>query len=257
MTANLLSNHPDLPEPEGQPQGQKVVLAGKYQGNTLEEATKELERGYTNLFEEGKKLVARIQELESRALASGHSWDGGVDRLDPAERIAARSNPLDALAEAGVPVVELKELIKEQVMQGFQPIIQGANARQTMVQDYPEFAQFEGELAQFIEANPQLKARYNRAYAADPEVALKWAFTEFSRANGVNRQSASGEAQASARLDASLPGRGVPVQRSTDGFDTATYNQLKQEAARTGDWSKVIAYKTAWQIPESHLNGLG
>src|SRR6185436_14556966 len=138
----------------------------------------ELERGYDNLYKEGQKLVERIRAYEERdQYRAAPNWEGEVaDRVDPAARAAGRQDPVDALSMAGIPVNELKEFVRKEIIQEIQPVFQGAQARQTVSQDYPEFAQHEGELAQFVEANPQLKARYNRAYAADPEVALKWIF---------------------------------------------------------------------------------
>lgn len=254
MTANLSPLNPQFDGSDGQPDGGERLLAGKYK------TQEELERGYQNLFEEGKKLVARIQALESSQAPPGNGWgEEMTDRVDPADRIAARQqDPVDALSMAGVPVNELKSLIRREVMHEFQPIIQGANARQKMVQDYPEFAQFEGELAQFLEANPQLKSQYNRAYAADPEVALKWVYGEFSRSSGLTRTSASGEAQAAARLDAGLPGRVTPQRMAPGEFDVDRYNKLKEEAIRTGDWDKVLAYKLRGgaSLSDNHLMGL-
>ena len=243
--------HPQIDSDFGQPEGGERLFAGKYK------SVEELERGYQNLFEEGRKLVSRLQEAESSPRAGPQGGDWISDREDPAARSAARTqDPVDALSLAGVPVNELKKLIQQEVMHEFQPIIQGANARQAIAQDYPEFVQFEGELAQFLEANPQLKSRYNRTYSVDPEVALKWAYSEFTRASGGNRTSASGEAQAAARLDAGLPGRVNPGRTPPGDFDMTTYNQLKQEAARTGDWSRVIGYKLGPQLSDGHLNGL-
>lgn len=252
MTANPNLLHPDLPDGSGQPADDRL-LAGKYK------STPELERGYDELFKEGQRLVQRVRELENQQVASSEDWSGGdlgADRVMPSDRRDARRDPVDALSMAGIPVNELKEFVRREVYQEVNPVFQGAAARQTVAQDYPEFAQFEGELAQFVEANPQLKARYQKTYAVDPEVALKWAFNEFTRARGGNHTSASGEAQAAARLDASLPGRVAPRRAVPGEFDWDHYNRLKQEAMVTKDWSKVTAYKLQGSIPDSHLNGL-
>lgn len=262
MTDNPLFSHPGIDGLDATEQGAEggqpteQLLAGKYK------SVDELERGYQNLFNEGQKLVERIKGYEQRESIppAREDWLGGevvADRVDPADRRSARQDPVDALSMAGIPVNELREFVRKELVHEISPIFQGAQARQTVSQDYPEFAKYEGELAQFVEANPQLKARYTRVYTADPEAALKWLFTEYTRGNAAPRASASGEAQAAARLDAALPGRTVPARTLPGDFNTEMYNNLKAEAARTGDWTRVLAYKLGGALPEGHLAGLG
>jgi hypothetical protein len=258
MTDNPAFYHPDLGGSEstdqnnagGQPE---QLLAGKYK------SVDELERGYQNLFSEGQKLVERIRALEEQGqYRPAPNWEGeAADRVDPATRVAQRQDPVDALSLAGIPVHELDEFVRKRIAQEIQPVFQGAQARQTVAQDYPEFSKHEGELAQFVEANPQLKARYNRVYNADPEAALKWLFNEYMRGQSAPRESASGEAQAAARLDAALPGRVQPQRRSPGDFDTETYNKLREEALKTGDWSRALAFKLRSTIPDGHYEPIG
>lgn len=256
MTDNPAFSHPDLDGIEDATQGQEggqpdQLLAGKYK------SVEELERGYQNLFAEGQKLVERLRSYEESSQAARWGAEGeAADRVSPADMRAGRQDPVDALSMAGIPVNELKELVRREIIQEISPVFQGAQARQNVAQRYPEFPQFEGELAQLLEANPQLKARYNTVYRADPEVALGWLYEEFQRAKPHPGGSASGEAQAAARLDAALPGRTQPQRTKPGDFDTETYSKLREEAMQTGNWSKVLAFKLGSTIPEVHYRGI-
>src|SRR5437773_11004121 len=76
------------------------LLAGKYK------SVDELERGYQNLFSEGQGLVERIKGYEAQP-----EWSGGgeeADRVNPADRRAARADPVCALSLAGIRVSDLR-----------------------------------------------------------------------------------------------------------------------------------------------------
>ncbi len=254
--------HPDLAdlsETQGQPPEPKL-WAGKYKNED------ELERGYTNLFSEGQKLVGRINELEAQ-LNARQSVDPYGDRVaertSPADRSAGRQDPYEVLETAGVPVKEFREAILREVRQGvqqeIQPLFQGAQARQMVSQDYPEFSQFEGELAQFVESNPALKQRYTRAYQTDPEVALKWVYGEFqkTRSTPMNpNNSAAGDVQMAARLDATLPRAASQPRGQQTANPAEEYRQVYEQALKSGNWSDVLAWKLRGTIPDLHYQGL-
>lgn len=266
MSANPMF-HPQLddeqtsqqPASEGQPQtAQEKLLAGKYKN------VDELERGYDSLFKEGQRLVNRIRELEEVRPTSRESDPWGdpngvevTERIDPAARSAARrENPADVLAMAGIPVEAAEELIRRTVQAEIRPLFQGAQARQSVAQIHPEFVQFEGELAQFVAANPSLSGRYNRIYATDPEVALDWVFGEFMRSRGPSPENgASGAQQAAARLDAQLPGRTQPQRTAPDEY-SEKYDAARRLAEQTGNWEEVLRLKLGSTVGESHYRGL-
>ena len=261
MAVNPSIFHPQLDVVEQTPQaGQdgnnsqtEPLLAGKYK------STEELERGYQNLFTEGQKIVEQKKALEQR-VAQLESWTapaGGdvSSRQLPSDREAARVRPMDALAMAGIPVQELRDYVREELRAEIQPIFQGAQARQSVMQDYPEFSKFEPELAQFLEANPGLNSRYTKAYATDPDWALRGLYEEFRKTRGVGPD-ASGAAQFAARVDAQLPGRSaVPRGAVQDGF-TEQYEKAVEKAQKTGNWSPVLALKLGNTVADNHYKGI-
>lgn len=263
--------HPGL-EPEqpangnGQPNTpeDKKLWAGKYVSE------QELERGYVNLFSEGQRILERNKELEQRLAATAPrepanydlSNDFGMsDRPNPADRSAARRDPREVLSEVGIPMEELDEEIDRRtsraVQAALQPIFQGAQARSYVAQNYPDFERFEGEVAQFVEANPETKTRYQRLYQADPAGAMEWVYGQFSRSRQTPADATGGN-QLGARMDALMPnmsGQGRQNPAEAD-FDEA-YKQAFEHGQRTGDWNRLTQVKLGIRVPDSHYAGLG
>jgi hypothetical protein len=263
--------HPDF-DPSGGPGGQPTeaeqkLLAGKYKDPN------ELERGYLNLFSEGQRILEQKRALEAeiasmRSAASSpsqSSWDldaGGVaEGLNPAERSAARRDPLDALSMAGIPVDSLQAFVRRGIQEELRPFLQGAQARQVVANEYPDFLKFEPEVAQFMEANPQIKDRYQRMYRADEQGAMEWAFNQFQRARAVAGQAdvedAVGNQAMTQRLDAMIPGSGdrSASAQVMQGAPSAEMERAWKVAQETGDWRYYLGMRV--QIPDGHFKPLG
>lgn len=230
--------HPELAQgsqddspASGQPAEQRKY-AGKY------ETVDELERGYWNQAEETRRILEENRELRMRQ----DNLDEGFQRRDtPAERRAAREY-MSRLADAGVPIDDLQLAIQEGVRSVVQPLVQGASAREEMLREYPEFAQVEPKVAQFLETHPDLRARFQASYGADQRVAMEWAYAQYRRAEQPS--SASGREQSAARLDAQLPQRNADRTASTTtdagAVDREQYDAAMKYAQQTGDWAQVI-----------------
>lgn len=227
-------------EEHGQPER---LFAGKYK------SPEDLEQGYSNLFSLSSQTFQENQALRARveALERGHT-----ERLDPAERVADRS--ASELEEVGVPIDALDRRIEEKFSSLLNPVFQGVAARQQIVQRYPDYDKEEQRLAEFIGSDPQLKSAYQRAYQAEPAVAMEWAWTQFQRARGEKRPDPAAE-EVSRRLDAMIQGgsdRGAAQQIAATEGEAAAWEHFK----RTGDAGPLVRLRTQATVPAGHFDPL-
>jgi hypothetical protein len=231
--------------------GQTQRLAGKY--NTVEE----LARGYDHQMAETQRIIAQRDEAVRKAqlLESFVRGGGSNDRVMPNDRIASRQSPFDEITDAlNVDRNTLRAALAEIVSEQLAPVTAVMAARQTVGADFPEFGQFEPEVAQFLNSHPEVNEEY-RTMISDPRTAaagMRYAYLMFERGaraqqgqTGQEQQQQadmSGQAQAAARLDAMLPGGGVGGR--AQAMAAASEAQLKAEyenSRRTGDWSGYLA----------------
>lgn len=260
------AGHPDLepaaPAAVGQPNDTgSRLLAGKYKDE------QELERGYLSQFNETQKIIAQRdavqQKLDALMPLLGGGSDGfGAGRSMPSERVSARKSVLDDVAAAtSTDRDQLTQEIAQIVRGELAPLTEGIRARQIVEQENPGFANFEGEVAQFLQANPEINRRFVNTMRVDPAAAMDYAFLKYQRAAGSgqltpsaeSRTSASGQDQLQARLDATIPAPGAGTR--SDGAAAQAqqnYSAAKAKGERTGDWTEFLGLHLQGVVPESH-----
>lgn len=237
---------PGNPGPYGGQPAFKGIAGEKY-GNDPDKVVE----GYNNLYNLSLDTYRENERLKAM-LAEREETPGIPDpRMDPSARVSAR----ETLEQVGVPTDALEGVVRETVEKYLTPVLEGAKARQYVASTYPEFEKIENDLAQFIQSNSELKADYSRAYAANPKVAMEWAYQQYMK-NKSNPASASGADQAAARMDALLHPNGggdrtVTTQTAQDAQMTEAWNYWM----RTGDVTPYMRLKAKMVIPEGHLDG--
>jgi hypothetical protein len=226
--------HPDLgqPDPQSQPQRQ---WANKYR------SPEELERGYTELQTVSNQTYQRLQDLEQRFAS--------IERVNPADQMASRRDPLEALNEVGVPADAIMELVNRGVQNYIQPMMRAQDARQTVSNEYPDFEQHENNVANYLNGNPPLKQRYERMFQVDPTGAMEWAFQTYQRKAQAPDQGIPDQSRREAALPQSF---GSPDRNS--GSDAAKSEELTkrwEHAQRTGNWDQYLTARL--ELPESHF----
>ena len=193
--------------------GNQRLYAGKYKSEA------ELESGYLHQMGETQRIIAERNDLQRKSQILEALVRNGDNRTMPADRVAARStSAVDALAEQlNVDANTLHSALGEVAAQQLQPVTAVMAARQRVGVDFPDFGQFEPEVNQFLNANPEVDEEY-RAAVSNPvtaAMAMRYARLMYdrSRANApastaTATTDASGAAQANARLDAMIPGGG-------------------------------------------------
>jgi hypothetical protein len=171
-----------------------------------------LAKSYVNQYNETQKIMGQNNELKERVKAYEAVLNG--QRPSPAALDASRQTktPVELLGEALVPVGPLQQLIMETVASELRPLLDGVRARNSVASRYPEFSKYEGEFNTFLEANPELKSRYDQGMQAGGvsannayELAWHW-YAESAR----SKQRPLPPVQDSMRTDASIPGGGMP-----------------------------------------------
>lgn len=183
-------------------------------------STEALVSGYRNSSEEGKRQRERADKLEALLMQS-MAAAGSNSRTVPDRR---GSTPEDRLTEFGVPVDALEQYVTNRVQKAFEPIANGMQARGRIVNDHPDYAQFENDVAQFIGSDPELSARYPKMFEADPVGAMEYAFLKFGdsrrRTNPGN-----GNVTVGNPVDAA-----IPSSRAGEGRRAPDNSQQLQEA---------------------------
>lgn len=146
--------------------------------------TGSLVKGYRESSSEAQRQKARADAAEEVLKNLAPILQGAAN---PRQSVPDRSQtPEGRLSDLGIPVDELRQVIRGEVVQAFEPISRGITARTTVLGRYPDYQKFEADVAAYIESDPQVNATYNRLFGADPVGAFEYAFLKF----GENRRSA-------------------------------------------------------------------
>lgn len=206
------------------------LILGKWK--TAEEARK----GYWSAVEEmntakstAENAVRFASQLESQ-------------RANPAERRSQRPDYVERLETLGIPTGDLDKLVEDrartiaqaQFEQQFAPLVRGMQARATMVESYPDFAQTEPQVMEFLERSPQVKARFDTLLNAGfPAEALELAYFNYKQF-GAPAQPAP--EQRAAKVSAGFPQGAGGINR-VSGMNTGPTQQefeAAQEALSMG-----------------------
>lgn len=200
--------------------------------------TESLVKGYRASGNEAKKW-RETAEQKDREIAALRSVEA-----NPRQPIRDRSRPQDRLAEFGIPVDALQDLLREQIQETFAPIAAGLNARTSLQAKYPDYNKFESDVAQFIESEPDTKETYNRMFNADPAGAFEYAFLKFgeSRRRGVKERGATSQEDA---VHSSIPmGRNGESRRQPEAHAVDVQDAWKK-FQQTGSPQDARAYAKA------------
>lgn len=242
--------HPDLPagdpgqgtqqqpqaaeptEPSSAAAGERLIF-GKYR--SMEEA----ERG---LYETTTSAAA-VHEMNRRLVDQNQKLAEIVARqtTKPAE---PTGDPLDELRQWAVPVEPIRKAIEAHaqriadaaVEKRLGPLAEGLRARQQVEQRIPEFAKRESEISRFIASSPELTERYNRAFQADPSMAMEWAYLVHEATVPKRRSAAAPSAQAS--LPSGGAGQGQRTQPPEDPMVQIRAGQAAYE--QSGDAMDLV-----------------
>lgn len=156
-------------------------------------------------------------------------------------------NPLKELSDMGIPTEPIlraidkraEEKALEAVKQTFGPFLGTAQARDLMVERYPDYSKQETDVLAHIGKDPALKQAYERAAkTGDPELlamALDNGRLKWIEAGGGDRKSAADDAATkAAKAAASLPSGGGTGRAAVPNDDSDRQKQL--EAARAKYW---------------------
>jgi hypothetical protein len=206
--------------------------------------------GYRNSSNEGKAQRERADKLES-LLVDLVSKSGSNSRQVPDRR---SESPEDRLTQFGVPVDALNEYVGQAIQKAFAPITNGMNARGKVVSDHPDYVQFEADVAQFINNDPDLSQRYPRMFEADPVAAMEYAFLKFGDSRRREHGVANGDV--GNRTDAAIPsnrageGRRIPDQSS----ELRNAYERFQKSGSTKDAEAYARIRLHSVIKDDHLN---
>lgn len=196
-----------------------------------------LVQGYRASGQEAKKWRDAAEQRE-RELATRQY------EANPRQPVRERSRPQDRLAEFGIPVDALQDLLKEQIQETFAPIAAGLNARQSLQARYPDYNKFESDVAQFIESEPETKETYNRMFSADPAGAFEYAFLKFgeSRRRGTKER---GETSQEEAVHSSIPMSRNGESRNKPVGQNADIQSAWERYQKTGSNQDARAYAKA------------
>ena len=219
--------------PTADPVEPRRKYAGKY------DSIEKFEEGYWNSAQEAMRLATELKVTKEILAAN--------QRVNPTERVEARETYLDELRDAAIPVEALDRLIEDRVNRGVHdalaPIARGHEARNEMIEQFPNYEQVEKGLNKFLSANPDVNDDYTKLMTAGQErLAMKMALLEFERRNPAVKPivDASGQEQAVARATGSLSGNTVGAREVSGSFENKL-NAANQRFAVDNDARALAA----------------
>jgi hypothetical protein len=215
----------------------------------LEKRLSEVERRYSESSREGQRLAQENNLLRQQMLAA-----------QPAPAVDAYQE----LETIGIPSRTLREVVRREAQEALNPVvnlIQGSvNSRNHMMANYgQDYTKFESDVMAHVEADPALKDRYARLFAADPVGAAEYAFLQFGehkrRTNPVDTTSQE-------RREAEGSQARVPLSRQSEGRREGSrpnarlqglWERYQHNPSRANAESFLTA-RLGQSIPDEHLN---
>ena len=196
------------------------------------------------LRDENEKKDALIAQVLTNGMAAN-------PRTVPDRRGTAQ----ERLAEFGIPVDAMQEMVRGELQNALAPLTKGIQARGTIVSEHPEYVQFENDVAQFINNDPGLSQSYPKMFEADPAAAMEYAFLKF----GDSRRRTTGDPAGASR--AGMSDAAIPSSRAGEGRRGPTQDDEVRAAfqryQQTGSSQDAAAFARARLknvISDEHLN---
>lgn len=208
--------------------------------------TARLVKGYRESAAEAKRWKEGYELLSTRIGQLEASMAG--QRQDIPQR---PSNPLDRLGDVGLPVDAFRDAVRQEFTQLFQPIAAGLQARPVLMSEYPDYSQFESQVAQFVQSDPMLSQRYQQMFQADPIGAMEFAFLKYGE-HRRREQPTPNEPDPTAAQ--------IPTQRSGDSRNPGNAEADNLQRAwehyqKTGDPQPYARLRLRQSIPDSFYTG--
>lgn len=165
-----------------------------------------------------------------------------MPEANPRQDVKRRDRPEDRLTEFGVPVDALEEYFNTRLQKAFEPVLAAANARSTIVGQYPDYAKFESDVNQFLQTDRELNERVGKMAQGDPVGALEYAFLKFGESRRGAARTNGNEVNA---VDAGIPSsRGGESRRMPDSV-TGDVQRAWQNYQKTGTTDAAREYARA------------
>ncbi len=196
----------------------------------------ELLKAYRASSNEGKRLAAENAKLTAEKEAI---WNAVNQRPD----IQHRSRPEDRLAEYGIPADAIDEFVNERVARALAPLSQGFEARNRVLNEYPDYNKFEADVAQFIQSDPDMSQRYAKMFSVDPVGAMELAFLKFGEAK--RRTAPAPTPQTGGSSEAALPTQRSGDARRVDETNSQSIEDAWEAYKKSGSKADAERYAHA------------
>lgn len=207
-----------------------------------------LAHAYRASGQEAQRLRAENEALRQQfTLAANQSRE--VPQRNP--------DPYQELRDSAIPVDSLREVLRRELQQELRPLLGAVQARTELLGRYPEYGQFESDVAAFIAADPQLSERLSRMAQADPAGASEYAFLRFGESRrrshpAAENQEQTRQAMSDARIPTSRAGETRAVPAESDQNVAAAYDYFQ----KSGDPTALVLARIRQSHSEDFLRKL-
>lgn len=238
-----LPNQPVGQQPQAPANPEPQPLNPDLAGYPSQEA---LVRGYRESGAEAVRQRERADAAEQALLSQQATYQTPYAANPRPDIPQQRSDPRSELMGYGIPYDPIDQMIRAEVAQGvqkaFQPVMKSFEARGQVAREYPDFLQFETDVANFLAADPELDQRYKRMFEADPAGAMEFAFMKFGESRrkdfGATEPAPEGASHAA-----------IPSSRAGDArrpeAANAPINELWNRYQQTGNSADAQKYAKA------------
>lgn len=181
-----------------------------------------------------RNIVSQRQELEQKLNEATQVISELVQRASPMQQ-AQRRSAFDKLAEIGLPPDTIREAMADVVREELKPLARGLQARDTIISEYPEFAQEEAQFQRFLKDNKGVQEKYSRLGVLDPEMALEWGIAKYKEHKASSGVPTTGANRAQAQLPNTVQQAGGRATPSAGEPDPEKLKQATEYYQQTGD----------------------
>lgn len=173
-----------------------------------------LVEGYRNSSREAQRWRQTAEQLQGYGSA-------------PRPEIPQRTRPEDRLADVGVPVDAIDQLVAERIQAAFAPLARGLEARSRILSRHPDYNEYEAKVAQFLSDTPEVAEVYGRLFGADAAGAMDYALLKYGEAEKRRHAPEKSKREPAAATEAQLPS-----SRSGDARRAEPVDAMVEDAHR-------------------------